>query len=87
VKELNKDQAKHVFKAKGLKDNAEIQEEVAQQEKEQFETAVANTKTTFHAYEKHFQSLGQTIQLARERAEQYAIARNKQVRTQNKQTN
>ena len=77
VKDLNKDQAKHVFKASQLKDSAEIQEECAQQEREAFELDVMKTKTTFKAYEKHFANLGQTIQLARERAEQYAIARNK----------
>jgi hypothetical protein len=93
-----------VLKAAALKENAMIQEEVAQvswaavsvgrgksqsvlitsylmtpgtnsphpqAEREEFERDVHKTKVTFEAYENHFQSLGQTIQLSRERAEQY----------------
>ena len=75
VKRLNQDQTKHVMKATKLKDNAEIQEELAHVERDEFEKDVHKTKVTFEAYEHHFKTLGQTIQLSRERAEQYAIAR------------
>ena len=75
VKRLNQDQTKHVMKATKLKDNAEIQEELALVEREEFEKDVHKTKVTFEAYEHHFNTLGQTIQLSRERAEQYAVAR------------
>lgn len=77
VKRLNQDQTKVVVKATKLKDNAEIQEELAHVERDEFEKDVHKTKVTFEAYESHFKTLSQTIQLSRERAEQYAIARQK----------
>ena len=50
VKRLNTDQTKHVMKATKLKDNAEIQEELALVEREEFEKDVHKTKVTFEAY-------------------------------------
>ena len=77
VKRLNQDQKKQLFKVSKLKDNAEIQEELAVKEWDTFQTDAKKTKVAFDAYKMHFKSLENTMQLAQERAEQYAIARQK----------
>ena len=77
VKRLNQDQAKQLFKVSKLKDSAEDQEEAAVKEWNTFEQDTKKTKVAFEAYKMHFKSLENTMQLAQERAEQYAIARQK----------
>eukprot|EP01052_Picozoa_sp_SAG31_P006837 SAG31_NODE_319_length_17776_cov_4.703570_9_plen_1168_part_00 len=77
VKRLNSDQKKQLSKVGKLKENAVDQKDSAVKERDTFKDDAEKTMVAFDAYKMHFKQLENTMQLAQERAEQYAIARQK----------